>query len=303
MRNIHVIIDLYYIYYRYKYTIESGKIKHLYADINNKTVDVSYIYYTLKGIENEISKFIDDNITVSICIDSPTDRQQVSSEYKTNRNKLGDYDRYNLSMIENILKQIGYNVYKEYNAEADDLVTGLVNLYHKDFDMTYIFTPDADILVNLKKDVHIYRFKSSLKSHVLITPDNFTEILSAEYGCEMPYNCIVLYKALCGDKSDKIAGIKGFGAKSFNKLIASLRNDNFDFRLLASYKNVETAIMMKEAFITCGDKNKLAEALQSLELIRSRETEAVKVRPIRDVNIEENKKVIYGERYNFKSLL
>lgn len=303
MRRVHVIIDLYYMFYRYKYTIESGRMRHLYATVDDENIDVSYIYYTLRGIETELAKFKDDEVTVSVCIDSYTDRKEASSDYKTNRAKLQTCDLFNLQRIEGILRQVGYNVYKEYNAEADDLITGLVNLYHKDFDMTYIFTPDADILINLKQDVHVYRFKSSLKAHVLVTPENFSELLGKEYGCDMPYNCIVLYKALCGDKSDKIAGVKGFGARSFDRLIESLRKDNFDFRWLASYKNVETAILMKEAFITGGDKSKLAEAMQSLELIKNRETEVVKSRPIRNADIENNKRAVYGEQYHFNSLI
>lgn len=304
MQKVHIIIDLYYFYYRYKYIIESGRIRNLSVEVEGKVVDVTYLYYTLKSIESEIAKFKDSDCTVSVCIDSYTDRKVESSDYKSNRvGKLSSMDYFNLNWIERTLCDVGYNIYKEYGSEADDLITGLVKNYHKDFDMTYIFTPDADLLVNLKSDVHIYRFKTNIREHVLYTPDNFEELMSQEYKCRMPYNCIVLYKALCGDKSDKIAGIKGFGAKSFDKLIDSLEKDNFDFRLLSSYNNVETVIKMKEPFITQGDEHKMQEAMESLDLIRVRESDIVKQRPVKDEKIQENKIRVYGERYQFKSLL
>jgi 5'-3' exonuclease len=291
-------------YYRYKYIIESGRIRRLSTIIDGSSIDVSYLYYTIKSIESEIAKFKDEDVTVSICIDSYSDRKVENSDYKSNREgKLNNSDYFNLSMIEDTLKDIGYNVYKEYGAEADDLINGLVQNYHKDFDKTYIYTPDADILVNLKDDVYVYRFKTSTREHTLITPENFSELLSKEYGCDMPYNAIVLYKCLCGDKSDKIAGIKGYGAKSFDKLIKELRDEHFNFRLLSSYKNVETLLYMKKDTITGGDESKLEQALESLNLVKNRETEIVNVKPVKNLEIENNKKIIYGEKFKFYSLI
>lgn len=302
MQKIHLIFDMYYMYYRYKYIIDSGRIRRLSANIDGKNIDTSYLYYTIKAIENEISHYNSDNITVSICIDSYTDRKE-DSDYKSNREgKLDDSDYYNLLLIEQIFKDVGYNVYKEYNAEADDLIKDLVSKYHSNFDITYIYTPDADILVNLRDDVYIQRFKTSNKCHTLITPDNFSEIMSKEYGCKMPYNCIILYKCLCGDKSDKIAGIKGYGPKAFDKLITSLENDGFNFKLLVSAKNVETLLHMKEHLITNGDVKKFKEALDSLDLVKSKKTEVTTVPPERNINIIENKKIVYG-KYQFNSLI
>lgn len=302
MQKIHLIFDMYYMYYRYKYIIDSGRIRRLSANIDGKNIDTSYLYYTIKAIENEISHYNSDNITVSICIDSYTDRKE-DSDYKSNREgKLDDSDYYNLLLIEQIFKDVGYNVYKEYNAEADDLIKDLVSKYHSNFDITYIYTPDADILVNLRDDVYIQRFKTSNKCHTLITPDNFSEIMSKEYGCKMPYNCIILYKCLCGDKSDKIAGIKGYGPKAFDKLITSLENDGFNFKLLVSAKNVETLLHMKEHLITNGDAKKFKEALDSLDLVKSKKTEVTTVPPEMNINIIENKKIVYG-KYQFNSLI
>lgn len=295
---------MYYMYYRYKYIIESGRIKRLTTVIDKTVMDVSYLYYTIKSIESEIAKYSNYNVTVSICIDSYTDRKEENTDYKSNREgKLQDYDHINLLLIENTLREIGYNVYKECGFEADDIIAGLVKKYHSDFDMTYIFTPDADILVNLKDDVHIWRFKTSTKEHTLITPENFSSLLSSEYHCKMPYNCIILYKALCGDKSDKISGIKGFGAKAFDKLINSLEEEGFNFKLLVSCNNVETLLYMKEQQITNGDKKKLQQALDSLNLVRSRETSVVNRKPVQCKSIAVNKKAIYGDKYGFQSLI
>lgn len=303
MQKIHLIFDMYYMYYRYKYIIESGRIRRLSANIDGVNIDTSYLYYTIKAIEGEISQYNSDDITVSICIDSYTDRKETSDDYKSNREgKLDESDYTNLLLIEQIFKDVGYNIYKEYNAEADDLIKDLVSKYHSNFDITYIYTPDADILVNLRDDVYIQRFKTSNKCHTLITPENFSEIMSKEYGCKMPYNSILLYKCLCGDKSDKISGIKGYGPKAFDKLISSLEEDGFNFKLLVSANNVETLLHMKESLITGGDSNKLKEALDSLDLVKSKDTEVTNISPKINANIIENKKIIYG-KYQFNSLL
>ena len=42
---------------------------------------------------------------------------------------------------------------------------------------------------------------------------------------KVPYNSILLFKMIRGDKSDNIAGVKGVGAKSYNKFIEQMTED------------------------------------------------------------------------------
>ena len=97
--KVHVIIDFMHIYYKYYFQVKGNKIKKLSTALEWNGVfvekDISLIYYSLKDIESIRRQMIDlgHDTTVSICFDSPSKRQNESSEankeYKASReNKL-----------------------------------------------------------------------------------------------------------------------------------------------------------------------------------------------------------------------
>ena len=286
--RLHIIFDAYYMYYRYKYLIEAGKMRQLSTRLSEdklenynkfraeygldpvaEDMDTTYIYYPIKSIESELHKYDTDKIdlTVSICFDAKSRRKDNNSTYKSNRiGKLNTLDMFNINLIYAVFGQL-YNVYREEGVEADDLI---YTLSHKftDYDKIIIYSPDADILVNLSDNISVMRYKTSLKSHVLFTPSNFEELMSKEYKCKMPYNCIVLYKALCGDKSDVIAGIKGFGPKAFDRLITKLEHDEVAFNTLTNWRNVESIIKEYKEDIAGKSEDKIDQALDSLSMVR-----------------------------------
>jgi 5'-3' exonuclease len=285
--RVHLIVDFQYNYYRNKFSFERtssyGHSKRLSSIIDGEEVDTTYMYMTLKDIES-YRKMWETNrdgsmneVTVSIAADSKSDRKEMDTEYKSNRGGKLDSDDYeSIERTLETLNEVGYNVYKREGWEADDIIRGLVQNFEDSFDVTIIHTNDSDILVNLGPKVAVARFKSSLRKHVLITEQTFSEIMGAEFKCEMPLNTILLYKSLVGDKSDKVAGVKGFGPKAFDKLIDILSemHDIEYFRNLKYKENTEKCL--KE----CYDIGRLSdiqfeEAMHSFDLVKYKELEFV----------------------------
>ena len=324
MPKYHIIVDVYYMYYRYKYLLEGEKFKRLSTVISgdflglynrlravygmeesNGNIDVSGFYYPIRAIEAELQKYVnsEDEVSISICFDSKTIRHESedANGYKANRtNKLTVTDHFNISMMEMLFRLIGYHVYKEDGYEADDLIFSLVKKYHKEFNKTLIYTPDADVLVNLADDVTIYRYKTSERKHIAYTKDNFESLMTKEYKCQMPYNVIILYKSLCGDKSDNISGVKGFGPKSFDKFINILREDGIDFSSLLDYQVVENLLYDYKDNLFPKNQNGLTEALSSLELVKAIYNQEIKFPDILSKDaIYNNRNTIYRYKLNF----
>lgn len=287
--KVHVIIDFQYNYHKHKYTIESGRLRRLSANINGETVDTTYLYYTLSDIESYRKTYINNKdgskneVTVSICLDNKSSRLSDNEEYKSNRKgKLKDYDIENINQIVDILRQVGYNIYTESEMEADDLIKGLVDKYKKDFDYTFIYTNDSDILVNLDSEnsVYIQRYKSSLRGHTIFTQENMPGLMSDEFDCDIRDNNIILYKCLVGDKSDVIKGARGFGKRAFNKymdyLDYELQITPNEYEKLKDWENVRDLLKRSVGYL--GDKV-VAEALESLELVKFKPVTVTDVKP------------------------
>lgn len=235
--RVHIIVDFMFLYYKYMNTIKSGRIKRLTAEIpmqgetggiETQLMDISNIYYPIKEIEGFRKTFEKEgnDVTMSICFDAPSrKRKDKDIEYKSNRaaSRLESDDFSQIEIIRELLTEAGHNVYWREDTEADDIIYNLVRLYKDCYDFTVIYTPDTDILVNINNNVGVQRYKAT-KGYTAVSKVNYEQYCMKEFGCTIKYNGILLYKCLCGDKSDKVAGIKRFGPAAYEKFICSIEN-------------------------------------------------------------------------------
>lgn len=282
---VHAVIDYSFLYYKYKFQLDSGKIRRLTAAIDWKGAviekDISQIYYSIKEIEGFRRKLeaAGHDVFVSICFDMPTDRKEATDDldseaaakYKSNRTKrLSEDDFENIQFVEKLLSDAGYNTYRFMNYEADDLVAHLVKEYSDVFDYTIIYTPDADLLVHIKPKVGASRYKAS-KGYSSVDMSNFSTYLSEELKCNIPYNGLILYKSTVGDKSDCIDGIKKFGPKAFDKLVNHLNSHyGITWENMGSYNNTEIVIreLHEDGYFT---DDQFTQAITSLNLIKPKQ--------------------------------
>lgn len=278
---VHAIVDYSFLYYKYKFQLDSGKMRRLTTPINWKGAviekDISQIYYSIKEIEGFRRKLeqAGHNVFVSVCFDMPSARKQVRDEageeatdkYKSNRVKrLSEDDFENIQFVEKLLAQAGYNTYRYENYEADDIVAHLIMNYKDAFDYNVIYTPDADMLVYVCNNVGASRYKA-LKGYTNVDINSFSAYLSQELKCNMPYNGLTLYKATVGDKSDCIDGIKKFGPKAFDKMVDYLDTLGIDWSTMGDWRQVEIVLnnLGSSGYLSIDQLN---QALESLSLVR-----------------------------------
>lgn len=293
MKRYHIIIDFQYLYYRHYFGVRDGRSRRLSYNVNGEDIDTTYLYYCMKDIESfrsDTLKMGDGDVTVSICFDSKSERKEENTDYKSGRtNNLDNTDFDNIAKIKELASTIGYNVYKEEGKEADDLVFSLAKDYKDDYDLTIIYTIDKDLVVNVNNKVGVMRYKTNKGSHFPIHINNYESYLSSEFKCRVPYNSILLLLCTVGDASDKVKGIQGFGPKAFDKLIDHLDEINFDFRSLDLAENVEKLLRENESFlVTKKNPNALREALDSLEMVKTRYVEGL-IKPIKSDTDEKRK--------------
>ncbi len=281
--KMHVIVDFMHLYYKYKYTIDSNRIKRLIAPVewmDNQTgeravknTDVSYVYYPIKEIEGFRRQHEKEGfeVTLSVCFDSKSKRKESNEEYKSNRpNKLTDSDFQQINVIEELLRRAGYNIYKEPGFEADDLIATLVDKYANQFDCNLIYTSDTDMLAHVSDNVGVQRYKSG-KNYTLVLKKNFAAYCSNEFNCNVLYNTIILYKVLCGDKSDDIKGVKGFGPAAFNRLIEA-------YKTKVNYETFSNPLAVKEFLMSITEylgSNSVATAIEALDMVGYMEHETI----------------------------
>lgn len=282
-----IVVDMQYMFHRHKYYIREEEEKRDGAPmLSFNGVETARLYFAMKDFAEIVAFARSNNADMCVCLDSKTMRKDENAEYKANRVKLQDRDLEALENIERVLRGSGFSVIKEEGYEADDCIAAVVGKKKADYDAVLIFTPDSDMCVHIDDKVRIARYKSVyskygnngkhlkfMDAHALVNMERFEQYLSAEYKTYVPYNTVALYKATVGDSSDHIPGIKGFGPKAFEKLIDTLKANYVDFSQMVSYDFVEETI--KRCSDILGGGAKVAEALASLEMVRSRTCENI----------------------------
>ena len=281
----HIIIDFMYLYYKYLRSINTGRIRRLTTTAiietdgvkTEQVIDISKVFYPLSEIEkirrSTEKLFQAGEVTLSICFDSPShERKSIDAEYKSNRSdsRLSEEDFSDIDMIRTLLERANYNVYKVPEVEADDIIYNLVRMHSNNFDANIIYTPDTDLMVNIKDNVGIRRYKWTRSKgrkdpYTAISVKNYMQYCVEEFGVAVPYNAIMLYKALCGDKSDKVSGIKGFGPIAFNKFIKYCEDYGISNWQCMNDPNCVANLIQNLGYFSTEAK---AEALHSLELVK-----------------------------------
>ncbi len=154
-----------------------------------------------------------DAIGVAFDVSHQTFRTEQYTEYKANREAMPDPMRIQMGLIYEGLKAFNIPIYTKEGFEADDVIGTIsrraCELGHK----VYILTGDQD-------SFQLIRQNGCIK---VIIPSK-GELM--EYGWDQVYqklgvypDQVIDYKALRGDTSDNIPGIRGIGEKTAVKLL------------------------------------------------------------------------------------
>lgn len=169
----------------------------------------------LYGFVSMMNKILDEEKPeyVAVAFDIGKNfRKDLYKEYKDGRNATPEELKMQMPYARKILDAMGIKYYEVENYEADDIIG---TLSHRALvDPLYealIVSSDKDLLQLINEQVEVKLLKS--KDYIRYNKDKFV----SDYGFD-PIRIIDL-KALMGDASDNIPGVKGIGEKTAIKLI------------------------------------------------------------------------------------
>ena len=151
-----------------------------------------------------------DCAAVAFDLKAPTFRHKSDAAYKANRKGMPHELALQMPLIKEILADLGVKTLECEGLEADDILGTLSEIFGNG-DECVILTGDRDSLQLVSESCTV-RLATNRET-VVYTPDKFRE----DYGLE-PIQLIEL-KALMGDSSDNISGVKGIGEKTAAALI------------------------------------------------------------------------------------
>ena len=190
-------------YYATAYT---GKIM-----TNSKGFPTNALY----GFVNMINKIIQEEKPeyMAVAFDiGKTFRHDEYQDYKAGRSKTPDELKLQMPKSREMLEHMGIKHLELEGYEADDIIGTLARMADEDPEWdALLVTSDHDYLQLITDVVNIKLLKQ--KGFVKYNPKTFFE----EYGITPPR--VVDLKAIMGDSSDNIPGVKGIGEKGALKLL------------------------------------------------------------------------------------
>ena len=140
-------------------------------------------------------------------------RREIFPEYKANRKPAPPDFYVQIPILRELLDTLGWPLYEFDDYEADDIMGTLARKAPAQNVDSILITGDHDVLQAVDEHTTVAIMKKGITNIDLYTPKTF----AAKYS--MTTDQFVEYKALRGDPSDNIPGIKGVGEKTAIKLI------------------------------------------------------------------------------------
>ena len=212
----------------------------------------------LYGFTSMLLKLLDSDEEVGLGVvwdgGMPKFRTEIYPEYKAQRSAMPEELKAQLDHLDQILDAMNVHTIRAEGFEADDALATLSKLIPDDVELM-IVTGDQDAMQLVDGNVKVMRTTRGVSETKSYGRDEVVE----EYGVTPEQ--IPDYKALTGDPSDNIPGVRGVGPKGASKL-------------LQQFGTVENLYENLESVSAKGTRSKLEEgkdsAFLSLELARMR---------------------------------
>jgi DNA polymerase-1 len=182
--------------------------------LRTSTGELTFAVY---GYAESLLRVLDELKPTHICAawdaGGPTFRHEASESYKATRRETPDDLLPQMARVREMLEAFNIPIFEARGFEADDLVGTLALKAAQQGIETYIVTLDTDMVQLLRPNVKLFMYRPYQRDTVI-----YDEAKAAErWGFSPPY--MVDFKALKGDPSDNIPGIKGIGEKTAADLI------------------------------------------------------------------------------------
>lgn len=233
---------------------------------NKKGQMTNGIYGFLTTMQKLLNETNPDAVAVAFDLPAPTFRHKMYDGYKANRKKMPEELASQVPILKELLSALGYNPIMCEGYEADDILGTFARYCEEKNYECVLATGDRDSLqlISPNVTVRIASTKFGKPESTLYDEEKVKEVYNVS-----PL-ALIDVKALQGDSSDNIPGVKGIGEKTARNLVSKFGSiDNI-------YSNLENSTEIKESV-----KNKLLngkkEAYMSYELGKINRNAPIKI--------------------------
>jgi len=195
---------------------------------NKKGETVNAVYGFLLVLLKIIKEFNPKYLAACFDLGEPTFRKKAYNQYKAKRKKAPQefYDQ--IPKLKEVLKIFNVPVCEKPGFEGDDLI-GTLSFFPRAETKNIIVSGDLDTLQLVDENTNVYFLNRGVKEAIVYNKNLVQKRYEGLSGEEL-----VDFKALRGDPSDNIPGVKGIGEKTALQLIK-------DFKDVENvYKNIKS---------------------------------------------------------------
>ncbi len=156
-----------------------------------------------------------DAVAIAFDVHAPTFRHKMYSEYKAGRKGMPEELFVQMAPLKKLLSELGYKLVECEGYEADDILGTLARVCEEAGEQCVIATGDRDSLQLVSDKTHVYLTVTKMGKPEAAVYD--VDKIRETYGVA-PAQMIEI-KALQGDTSDNIPGVRGIGQKGAAELI------------------------------------------------------------------------------------
>ena len=206
-----------------------------------------------------LDKYTPDYVVVSFDLKAPTFRHKMYAEYKGTRHGMPDELKEQMPVIKEILKAMNVPIIEKEGYEADDILGTIAKKNEENNIFTYILTGDRDSyqLISNNTSVIMPSNKPGKTEYTEYTP----ELLNEKYG--ITPRQVIEVKALMGDSSDNIPGVKGVGEKTAYSLIQ--KYDNIE-NIYSNIDSIDVTPKVKEKLLNDKEMANLSHTLATIDI-------------------------------------
>ncbi|MEO1299368.1 MAG: 5'-3' exonuclease H3TH domain-containing protein, partial [Cyanobacteria bacterium J06636_16] len=184
-------------------------------------IPTSVCYGFLKSLLDMLEAERPQYAAVAFDLDQPTFRHESASDYKEGRPEAPEDFLEDVRNLQELLTAMGLCTVTAPGYEADDVIGTLATHGKQEGYRVKILSGDQDLfqLIDDEGQVSVLYLSSVFAKGVARSSAREFHAEQVQEKLNILPTQIVDYKALCGDTSDNIPGVKGIGAKTASKLL------------------------------------------------------------------------------------
>jgi len=180
---------------------------------------VNAVYGFTSFLLKALNEFKPEFVVLTLDKKGPTFRHEEYAAYKATRVKAPDELYEQIPLVKKVAEAFRIPIFELDGYEADDLIGAICEQTQAEKNLErIIITGDLDTLQLVDEKTKVYTMSRGLADSVLYS----AEQIKARYNLNPDQ--IIDYKALRGDPSDNIPGVKGIGEKNASDLLVDFKD-------------------------------------------------------------------------------